>query len=88
MKKKYPWGNKLTYKGEHRCNIWQGRFPVENTGEDSYLSTAPVDAFLPNGFGLMYQEMYGNGVRIGFPKYILRQRSAKIPLDLKKGQHV
>lgn len=52
VKKKYPWGNKLTYKGEHRCNIWQGRFPVENTGEDSYLSTAPVDAFLPNGFGL------------------------------------
>lgn len=52
VKKKYPWGNKLTYNGEHHCNIWQGRFPVENTGEDSYLSTAPVDAFLPNGFGL------------------------------------
>lgn len=52
VKKKYPWGNKLTYNGEHHCNIWQGKFPVENTVEDSYLSTAPVDAFSPNGFGL------------------------------------
>jgi formylglycine-generating enzyme required for sulfatase activity len=52
VKMKYPWGNKLTYNGEHHCNIWQGKFPVENTVEDSYLSTAPVDAFSPNGFGL------------------------------------
>lgn len=49
---KKKWGNKLTYNGEHHCNIWQGKFPVKNTVEDSYLSTAPVDAFSPNGFGL------------------------------------
>lgn len=48
----YPWGNDLLSKGEHQCNIWQGEFPVSNTGEDGYISTAPVDAFSPNGFGL------------------------------------
>jgi formylglycine-generating enzyme len=38
--------------GRHRCNIWQGQFPVHNTAEDGYVGTAPVDAFEPNGFGL------------------------------------
>ncbi len=54
----YPWGDELTPDGEHRCNIWQGRFPVENTAEDGYAGTAPVDAFPPNGFGLY--NMAGN----------------------------
>ncbi|MFD5257392.1 formylglycine-generating enzyme family protein [Streptomyces bobili] len=48
----YPWGDELTPGGEHRCNIWQGRFPVKNTAEDGYRGTAPVDAYQPNGFGL------------------------------------
>jgi sulfatase modifying factor 1 len=49
---KYPWGNDLKPGGAHRCNIWQGRFPEINTGDDGYLATAPVDAFPANGFGL------------------------------------
>jgi formylglycine-generating enzyme len=49
---RYPWGDELTPGGEHRCNIWQGRFPVRDTAEDGYSGTAPVDAFPPNGFGL------------------------------------
>lgn len=49
---RYPWGDELTPGGEHRCNIWQGRFPVHNTEEDGYAGTAPVDSFRPNGFGL------------------------------------
>ncbi|MEF2071112.1 formylglycine-generating enzyme family protein [Consotaella aegiceratis] len=48
----YPWGDELQPGGRHRCNIWQGRFPNENTGEDGYLSTAPVRAFPANGYGL------------------------------------
>ena len=28
----YAWGEELTPGGEHRCNIWQGRFPVKNIG--------------------------------------------------------
>jgi formylglycine-generating enzyme len=49
---RYPWGDELTPDGEHRCNIWQGRFPVRDTADDGYSGTAPVDAFEPNGFGL------------------------------------
>ena len=49
---RYPWGDQLTPKGQHRCNIWQGTFPTVNTREDGYLGTAPVKSFLPNGYGL------------------------------------
>jgi formylglycine-generating enzyme required for sulfatase activity len=49
---RYPWGDELTPGGEHRCNIWQGRFPVHDTAEDGYAGTAPVDAYRPNGYGL------------------------------------
>lgn len=48
----YPWGNDLTPQGEHRCNIWQGVFPHTNTADDGYTSTAPVDAYPPNAYGL------------------------------------
>jgi formylglycine-generating enzyme required for sulfatase activity len=50
--KRYPWGDDLRPDGDHRCNIWQGEFPTENTGDDGFLGTAPVDAFRPNGHGL------------------------------------
>jgi sulfatase modifying factor 1 len=50
--KLYPWGDELTPEGQHLCNIWQGEFPITNTAEDGYASTAPVDAFPPNGYGL------------------------------------
>jgi len=49
---RYPWGDDLTPDGEHRCNIWQGEFPAENTGEDGYLGTAPADEFEQNDYGL------------------------------------
>lgn len=58
VQKRYVWGDDLTPNGEHYCNIWQGKFPVENTVEDGYLGTAPVDAFKPNGYGLY--NMAGN----------------------------
>lgn len=54
----YPWGDELTPDGEHRCNIWQGRFPVENTREDGFVGTAPVASFAANGCGL--HDMAGN----------------------------
>ncbi|MDP6492238.1 MAG: formylglycine-generating enzyme family protein [Acidimicrobiales bacterium] len=47
-----PWGDDLMPGGEHRCNIWTGTFPSEDTAEDGYAGTCPVDAFAPNGFGL------------------------------------
>ena len=50
--KLFPWGDQLTPLGKHRCNVWQGRFPQEDTGEDGYTGTCPVDAFKPNALGL------------------------------------
>lgn len=55
---RFAWGDDLLPGGEHRCNIWQGRFPAHNTSADGYRGTAPVDAFAPNGFGLY--NMAGN----------------------------
>lgn len=50
---RFPWGDELMKPdGSWRVNIWQGRFPVSNTEEDGYFTTAPVRTFEPNGFGL------------------------------------
>jgi formylglycine-generating enzyme required for sulfatase activity len=38
--------------GRHMCNIWQGKFPDQDLGEDGFAAPAPVDSFQPNGFGL------------------------------------
>jgi formylglycine-generating enzyme required for sulfatase activity len=56
--RRYPWGDELTPDGEHRCNVWRGRFPTRNTAADGYRGTAPVTAFPPNGYGLY--NMVGN----------------------------
>ncbi len=48
----FPWGDDLEPDGEHRMNVWQGQFPVEDTGADGYRGTSPVGAFPPNGLGL------------------------------------
>jgi len=55
---RFPWGNDETPDGQHRCNVWQGTFPSDNTLGDGFYSLAPVDALLPNGFGL--HNMVGN----------------------------
>jgi sulfatase modifying factor 1 len=55
----YPWGDKEPDDAAFTpCNIWQGDFPMRNTAADGYLSTAPTDAFAPNGHGLF--NMVGN----------------------------
>jgi formylglycine-generating enzyme len=54
----FPWGSELEPGGRHRMNVWQGRFPRENTIADGYYGTCPVDAFPPNGYGLY--NMTGN----------------------------
>jgi sulfatase modifying factor 1 len=50
--KLYPWGDELTPDGRHLCNVWQGAFPVNDTAEDGYAGTCPVDAFPPNGYNI------------------------------------
>lgn len=55
---RFPWGNELEEGGVHRANVWQGRFPDENSRADGWLTTAPAHHFEPNGFGL--HQMIGN----------------------------
>ena len=55
----FPWGEREPDDaGFQPCNIWQGRFPVENTCLDGYAATAPARSFQPNGYGLY--NMTGN----------------------------
>lgn len=56
--KEHPWGNDLNPDGQHHCNIWQGKFPNENTIDDGYSGTAPAKSFPENGYGLY--NMTGN----------------------------
>jgi formylglycine-generating enzyme required for sulfatase activity len=55
---RFPWGEELEPDGQHRMNVFQGLFPSANTMADGYAGTAPVRAFVPNGYGI-YQ-MTGN----------------------------
>ncbi|MEM6478923.1 MAG: SUMF1/EgtB/PvdO family nonheme iron enzyme, partial [Pseudomonadota bacterium] len=49
----FPWGDDApTDAGPYPCNIWQGRFPEQNTAADGYATTAPALSFAPNGYGL------------------------------------
>lgn len=56
--RRFGWGDELTPGGRWACNIWQGDFPVRNTVDDGYLTTAPVKSYRPNGHGLW--NMAGN----------------------------
>ena len=49
---RYAWGDELEPDGEHRCNIWQGTFPVENSAADGWIGPSPVRTYPPNGYGL------------------------------------
>jgi formylglycine-generating enzyme len=49
---RFVWGQETLVDGQWLANIWQGKFPRHNTGEDGFLTTAPVRAFAANGFGL------------------------------------
>lgn len=55
---RYPWGDEFRPSGQYRCNVWQGRFPDIDTGEDGFTGTCPVDAYAANAFGLY--NMSGN----------------------------
>ena len=55
---KYGWGKADLKDGFYPANIWQGTFPNKNTAADGYTSTAPVQSFAANGFGLY--DMSGN----------------------------
>lgn len=58
VQKRYPWGDLLKPEGQHRCNIWQGKFPIKDHASDGYSGTAPVRSYMPNNYGLY--NMAGN----------------------------
>ena len=56
---RFPWGDALVPSSGHRMNVFQGRFPVENTKDDGFEFTCPVDTYGPqNEFGFF--NMIGN----------------------------
>ncbi len=57
-RKRYVWGDEQIPAGKWLANIWQGRFPNENTEADGFRGLAPVGSFPPNGYGLF--DMAGN----------------------------
>jgi formylglycine-generating enzyme len=56
--KLYPWGDELEPGGKLVANIYQGEFPVADTGKDGFVGSAPVGSFAPNPYGLY--DMAGN----------------------------
>ena len=56
--KTYFWGDELKPGGKWMANIYEGEFPMHDTGEDGYAGIAPVGQFSPNGYGLY--DMAGN----------------------------
>jgi len=56
--KTFAWGDELTPKGKWMANIFEGQFPVNDTGADGFAGIAPVAQFPPNGYGLY--DMAGN----------------------------
>lgn len=47
----YVWGKEPDI-GNRKANIWQGKFPSQNTAADGFAALAPVGSFPPNGWGL------------------------------------
>lgn len=58
VRKKYAWGDELKPHGKWQANIWQGKFPKKDAGEDGYRGVSPVKAFPKNNYGLY--DMSGN----------------------------
>lgn len=56
--RRFPWGADEPDDSTVHCNIWQGRFPEQNTCLDGYYGTAPAESFAPNPAGLY--NMAGN----------------------------
>ena len=56
--KPYAWGEIFRPAGKWLANIHQGRFPVEDKGDDGFRGIAPVAQFPSEGYGLF--DMSGN----------------------------
>jgi sulfatase modifying factor 1 len=48
----YAWGDEFRPNGKYMANTYQGKFPVNDTGDDGHIGIAPVKLYPPNGYGL------------------------------------
>jgi len=78
----YYWGTEKKENGRWLANIFQGDFPVRNTKEDGFETTAPVKSFPPNAYGLY--DMEGN-VWEWCSDFYRPDYYAKSPADNPKG---
>jgi formylglycine-generating enzyme len=54
----YSWGNEFRPSGKWMANIFQGRFPSDDKGDDGFVGISPVAQYPSNPFGL--HDMAGN----------------------------
>lgn len=52
MGERYPWGKTLQPDGRWMANIFEGKFPHQNTNDDGFTATAPAASFPANPYGL------------------------------------
>jgi formylglycine-generating enzyme len=57
-REEFSWGSEFSPNGKLMANTYQGSFPIVDTKDDGFESTAPVKTFPPNDFGLY--DMIGN----------------------------
>ncbi len=50
--KTYGWGNELKPGGKWMANLYQGKFPVKDSGADGFIGIAPVAQYPANVYGL------------------------------------
>ncbi len=56
--KPFVWGEEFRPHEQWMANIYQGRFPVADAGEDGYVGTTSIEQYPPNSYGLY--DMGGN----------------------------
>ena len=54
----YAWGNEDLRSGTSKANTWEGAFPYRNDQSDGFYTTAPVQSYQANKYGLY--DMAGN----------------------------